>query len=151
MRRSRAIMEARGSTRFSTAAFLLVLLCSLLQSPAALAGPVKLSYIVYLGGHPRRRPRAPPSRTTTSSEPSSESKLPLPPPRPSLASREEEVNVCTRCSREKAREAISYSYTTSINGFAANMEPAEAAEISSETPLHLLLLLLHPTFCFFLR
>jgi hypothetical protein len=46
------------------------------------------------------------------------------------------VHAILVCSREKAREAIFYSYTTSINGFAANMEPAEAAEIASETPLH---------------
>jgi hypothetical protein len=56
MNRSLATMEASGSTRFPTAALafllLLVVLCSLLQSPAALAGPVKPSYIVYLGGHP---------------------------------------------------------------------------------------------------
>jgi hypothetical protein len=46
------------------------------------------------------------------------------------------VHALLVCSREKAREAIFYSYTTSINGFAANMEPTEAAEIASETPLH---------------
>jgi hypothetical protein len=40
-----------------------------------------------------------------------------------------------RCSREKARQAIFYSYTKHINGFAANLDPGAAAEIASEHPL----------------
>jgi len=40
--------------------------------------------------------------------------------------------VSTRCSREKAREAIFYSYTKHINGFAATLEPGDAAEVASE-------------------
>lgn len=41
-------------------------------------------------------------------------------------------SVDLQCSREKAREAIFYSYTKHINGFAANLEPRHAAEIASE-------------------
>ena len=37
-----------------------------------------------------------------------------------------------QCSKEKAREAIFYSYTKHINGFAANLDAATAAEIASE-------------------
>ena len=37
-----------------------------------------------------------------------------------------------QCSKEKAREAIFYSYTKHINGFAANLDAAAAAEIASE-------------------
>ena len=36
------------------------------------------------------------------------------------------------CSREKARDAIFYSYTKNINGFAANLEPDVAAAIAGE-------------------
>lgn len=36
------------------------------------------------------------------------------------------------CSREKARDAIFYSYSKNINGFAAKLEPAVAAAIASE-------------------
>jgi hypothetical protein len=38
-----------------------------------------------------------------------------------------------QCSKDKAREAIFYSYTKHINGFAANLDAAEAAEIASES------------------
>jgi hypothetical protein len=37
-----------------------------------------------------------------------------------------------QCSKEKARGAIFYSYTKHINGFAANLDAAAAAEIASE-------------------
>ena len=37
-----------------------------------------------------------------------------------------------QCSKEKAREAIFYSYTKHINGFAATLEPGDAAEVASE-------------------
>lgn len=36
------------------------------------------------------------------------------------------------CSKDKAREAIFYSYTKHINGFAANLNAAEAAQLASE-------------------
>lgn len=36
------------------------------------------------------------------------------------------------CSEERAREAIFYSYKRHINGFAANLEDEEAAEIASK-------------------
>jgi hypothetical protein len=37
-----------------------------------------------------------------------------------------------QCSKQKAREAIFYSYTKHINGFAANLDAATAAEIAGE-------------------
>ena len=44
--------------------------------------------------------------------------------------------ICFRCrnvcSQAKAQDAIFYSYTKHINGFAANLDAAEAAEIASE-------------------
>jgi hypothetical protein len=40
--------------------------------------------------------------------------------------------VIRQCSKEKARDAIFYSYTKHINGFAANLDAAAAAEIASE-------------------
>lgn len=39
------------------------------------------------------------------------------------------MHVCY--SKEKARDAIFYSYTKEINGFAANMDENEANELSS--------------------
>jgi len=42
------------------------------------------------------------------------------------------ARVILQCSKEKAREAIFYSYTKHINGFAANLDAATAAEIASE-------------------
>lgn len=39
--------------------------------------------------------------------------------------------VVFECSKEKARDAIFYSYTKYINGFAATLEEEEAMEISS--------------------
>jgi len=42
------------------------------------------------------------------------------------------ARVIVQCSKEKAREAIFYSYTKHINGFAANLDAATAAEIASE-------------------
>jgi hypothetical protein len=38
----------------------------------------------------------------------------------------------SQCSKAKAQDAIFYSYTKHINGFAANLDAAEAAEIASE-------------------
>lgn len=52
-----------------------------------------------------------------------------------------------QCSKEKAREAIFYSYTKHINGFAANLDAAAAAEIASESPCRPLLLLLLSSLC----
>lgn len=37
-------------------------------------------------------------------------------------------------SEEKARDAIIYSYTKSINGFAANLEEKDAEQIASKFP-----------------
>ncbi|KAG6748806.1 hypothetical protein POTOM_048742 [Populus tomentosa] len=51
-------------------------------------------------------------------------------------------------SREFAEDAIFYSYTRHINGFAATLEDEVAAEIASEKPL-LLLLCLFPCFVSF--
>jgi hypothetical protein len=38
----------------------------------------------------------------------------------------------SQCSKAKAQDAIFYSYTKHINGFAANLDAEEAAEIASE-------------------
>jgi hypothetical protein len=45
------------------------------------------------------------------------------------------ARVILQCSKEKAREAIFYSYTKHINGFAANLDATAAAEIASEPSL----------------
>ncbi|GJN38798.1 hypothetical protein PR202_gb27872 [Eleusine coracana subsp. coracana] len=103
---------SRSMRSNSAPAFLLVLLCLLLQSPSALAGSVKPSYIVYLGGHPRRAGVSPAEASLSATE------------------SHYDLLGAVLGDREKAREAIFYSYTTSINGFAASMEPAEAAEIA---------------------
>ncbi|OEL14656.1 Subtilisin-like protease SBT5.3 [Dichanthelium oligosanthes] len=110
-------MEAAGSMRPTTAAaaFLLVLLLSSLpQGPAALAASSsgKASYVVYLGGHPRRDGVSPEeaSRRATDSH--------------------HDLLAAVLGDREKAREAIFYSYTKHINGFAATLEPGDAAEIA---------------------
>jgi hypothetical protein len=39
--------------------------------------------------------------------------------------------MCVACSEEKAQDAIFYSYTKYINGFAATLEEKHAMEISS--------------------
>jgi hypothetical protein len=41
-------------------------------------------------------------------------------------------DLCRNNSKEKAKEAIFYSYTRYFNGFAAILEDEEAAEISSK-------------------
>lgn len=41
----------------------------------------------------------------------------------------------SQCSKAKAQDAIFYSYTKHINGFAANLDAAEAAEIASQYSL----------------
>ncbi|CAN6194419.1 unnamed protein product [Urochloa humidicola] len=118
-------MEARGSTRPAAAAFLIVFLCSLLPSPAATAfasvtgggGSGKAapsSYVVYLGDHPRRDGVSPEeaSRQATGSH--------------------HDLLAAVLGDREKAREAIFYSYTTHINGFAATLEPAAAAALAKQ-------------------
>ncbi|KAH7659859.1 Tripeptidyl-peptidase II protein, partial [Dioscorea alata] len=64
------------------------------------------SYIVYLGGH-----------STKSSE-------------EAIVNSHHELLGSVMKSKEKAKEAIFYSYTKEINGFAANMEEDEANEIS---------------------
>ncbi|XP_062234124.1 subtilisin-like protease SBT5.3 [Phragmites australis] len=108
---------AAGSMRLTAAtasAFLLVFLCLLLQSLAALAGSGKQasSYVVYLGGHPRRVGVS----TEEASRRATES--------------HHDLLAAVLGDREKAREAIFYSYTKNINGFAANLEPGEASEIA---------------------
>uniref|UniRef100_A0ACD5WTS5 Uncharacterized protein n=1 Tax=Avena sativa TaxID=4498 RepID=A0ACD5WTS5_AVESA len=107
---------AAGSTRRLLLPLLAasVLLCSLLQgTPRALAGGTKPSsssagYIVYLGSHSHR--------DGVSTEAVTESHYDL------LGS--------VLGDREKARDAIFYSYTKNINGFAANLEPGAAAAIA---------------------
>ncbi|KAJ1259859.1 hypothetical protein BS78_10G188300 [Paspalum vaginatum] len=114
---------AAGSTAAtaSSAAFLLlVFLCSLLlQSPAAFAATAsssissgEASYVVYLGGHPRRDGVSPEEASRMA------------------ADSHYDLLGAVLGNREKAREAIFYSYTKHINGFAASLEPAAAAEIA---------------------
>ncbi|CAL5042001.1 unnamed protein product [Urochloa decumbens] len=119
-------MEATGSTRPATAAaVLLVLLGSLLQSPAAAAlvaaatgvgsgkaSAAPSSYVVYLGGHPRRDGVSPEEASRRA------------------AVSHHDLLAAVIGDRGKAREAIFYSYTEHINGFAATLEPAHAAALA---------------------
>ncbi|CAL9151447.1 unnamed protein product [Musa hybrid cultivar] len=94
-----------------TFVFLLLFLLSLLLQSLTFA---KRSYVVYFGGHSRRSEEAP------------------------LLAHERVVNSHYEFlgsflgSKEKAQDAIFYSYTKYINGFAADLEEEEATEISSE-------------------
>ncbi|PVH47555.1 hypothetical protein PAHAL_4G086600 [Panicum hallii] len=105
-------MEASGSTR---PAVLLVLLFSLLMSLAAateVSGKAAAAYVVYLGDHSRRDGVLSPEEASR---------------RAADAHRDLLGAVL---GEEKAREAIFYSYTKHINGFAATLEPGDAAEIA---------------------
>ncbi|CAM0910052.1 unnamed protein product [Alopecurus aequalis] len=88
----------------------LFLLCSLLQTTVLAAGTKQSSsgYIVYLGGHSHGG--------GVSTDAVTESHYDL------LGS--------VLGDREMARDAIFYSYTKNINGFAANLEPGVAAAIA---------------------
>ncbi|CAN6201150.1 unnamed protein product [Urochloa humidicola] len=115
-------MDARGSTRPAAAAaatFLFVLLASLLQSPTAAArggsagkAAAPSSYVVYLGDHPRRDGVSPEEASRRA------------------AGSHHDLLAAVIGDREKAREAIFYSYTEHINGFAATLEPAAAAALA---------------------
>ncbi|KAL6839476.1 hypothetical protein ACP4OV_030746 [Aristida adscensionis] len=76
------------------------------------SGKPPSSYIVYLGGVPRRDGVSleEASRRATESH--------------------YDLLGAVLGDREKAREAIFYSYTKNINGFAANIEPGDAAKIA---------------------
>ncbi|RLN12147.1 hypothetical protein C2845_PM09G18070 [Panicum miliaceum] len=104
-------MEASGSTRPRAA--LLVLLCSLLLTPAAAVGKAA-PYVVYLGEHPRRDGVLSPEEASRRA-----------------ADAHRDLLAAVLGDREKAREAIFYSYTKHINGFAATLEPGDAAEIAN--------------------
>jgi len=43
---------------------------------------------------------------------------------------EKPINILLKFSHEKAKEAMIYSYTKNINGFAAFLEEKEAADIA---------------------
>nr|XP_009394968.1 PREDICTED: subtilisin-like protease SBT5.3 [Musa acuminata subsp. malaccensis] len=92
-----------------TFVFLLLFLLSLLLQSLTFA---KRSYVVYFGGHSHRSEEAP------------------------LLAHERVVNSHYEFlgsflgSKEKAQDAIFYSYTKYINGFAADLEEEEATEIS---------------------
>ncbi|XP_066380233.1 subtilisin-like protease SBT5.3, partial [Miscanthus floridulus] len=88
----------------------LLITCALQQQPASAA---KKSYVVYLGGHSHGRAGA------------------------ALASCRERARSSHYAllgsvlrSEARARDAIFYSYTRYINGFAATLEEDEAAEVS---------------------
>lgn len=83
----------------------------LLQSPN-LTSAEQESYVVYFGEHPQRTQ----GESLLSQKRATESHIDL------LAS-------LLKC-KEKARDAIFYSYTKHINGFAANLEEEEAIAIS---------------------
>uniref|UniRef100_A0A2P2IVK6 Uncharacterized protein MANES_16G104900 n=1 Tax=Rhizophora mucronata TaxID=61149 RepID=A0A2P2IVK6_RHIMU len=93
----------------ATHLFLLLLSAfSILQSPTLAA---TRSYIVYLGAHPQGSVSSTLDVTKKA------------------ASYYDLLATCMK-SKEKAKEAIFYTYTSSINGFAAVLEEEEAEEIS---------------------
>ncbi|RCV22428.1 hypothetical protein SETIT_4G219900v2 [Setaria italica] len=108
-------MDASGSTRAATAGafLLLVLLCALLPIAATSSGSEKASsYVVYLGGHPRRDGVSPEEASRRA------------------AASHHDLLAAVLGDMDKAREAIFYSYTKHINGFAATLEPGDAAVIA---------------------
>ncbi|CAA6672406.1 unnamed protein product [Spirodela intermedia] len=85
------------------------LVCALLQTPSS---AVRKSYVVYMGGHLHSREEVSLIKADV------------------VTASHHEFLESFVGSREKARDAIFYSYTRHINGFAAHLEEEEAIEIS---------------------
>ncbi|KAF8687726.1 hypothetical protein HU200_042654 [Digitaria exilis] len=102
---------ATAAATASSACFVLILLCS--AATAAASTKASSSYIVYLGGHQRRDDGVSPEEASRSA-----------------ADSHHDLLAAVLGDREKARDAIFYSYTKHINGFAATLDPADAAEIA---------------------
>jgi hypothetical protein len=99
---------------------------SLLVGAAAAGGGEKQSYVVYLGEHAHGERLGAAAAADVDVE---------------ALARQAEDSHCELLAgvlgdKEKAREAIFYSYTRHINGFAANLDAAAAAKIAGEL-LHL--------------
>ncbi|KAG8094768.1 hypothetical protein GUJ93_ZPchr0012g20915 [Zizania palustris] len=109
---------ATGSTSLLVLlpSFLLVV-CSLLLAPALASDSTKPSYIVYLGSH---------SRGSGGGGVSPEEA------HRTAAESHYDLLGSVLGDREKARDAIFYSYTKNINGFAASLEPEEAAAVAEQ-------------------
>ncbi|CAA6672416.1 unnamed protein product [Spirodela intermedia] len=86
-----------------------LLVCALLQTPTS---AIRKSYIVYMGGHLHSRKEVSSVQTDV------------------LTASHHEFLETFVGSKKKARDAIFYSYTRHINGFAAHLEEEEAIEIS---------------------
>nr|CAB3470833.1 unnamed protein product [Digitaria exilis] len=113
MEASRSMLRptATAAATASSACFVLILLCS--AATAAASTKASSSYIVYLGGHQRRDDGVSPEEASRSA-----------------ADSHHDLLAAVLGDREKARDAIFYSYTKHINGFAATLDPADAAEIA---------------------
>ncbi|XP_062223789.1 subtilisin-like protease SBT5.3 isoform X2 [Phragmites australis] len=116
--RRAATVAAAGTTM--AAVVRLLLLCALLLAPLPALGGEPSSYVVYLGDHGHSA-----ALGTHGAE--------------ELAALERDATDAhygllagVLGDKEKAREAIFYSYTKHINGFAANLDAATAAEIAKQ-------------------
>ncbi|XP_040377435.1 subtilisin-like protease SBT5.3 [Oryza brachyantha] len=111
-------MDASPRSMAATAVGFIFLLCSVASLLGAAAAAAETqSYVVYLGEHAGVA-----AATATAAD------------KEALARRAEdshyELLAGVLGDKEKAREAIFYSYTRHINGFAANLDAAAAAEIA---------------------
>ncbi|KAG8058417.1 hypothetical protein GUJ93_ZPchr0002g25300 [Zizania palustris] len=107
--------SSTGARTMAHTVVVVFFLCSLLCGAAAAAE--KRSYVVYLGGHAHGAV-APAGDAEALAQRAAESHYDL------LAG--------VLGDKEKARDAIFYSYTRHINGFAANLDAAAAAEIARQ-------------------
>nr|CAB3468375.1 unnamed protein product [Digitaria exilis] len=110
MEASRSMLRPTAAAAASSACFILVFLCS---AATAAASTKASSYIVYLGVHPRRDDGVSPEDASRSA-----------------ADSHHDLLAAVLGDREKASDAIFYSYTKHINGFAATLDPADADEIA---------------------
>ncbi|KAF8658974.1 hypothetical protein HU200_058812 [Digitaria exilis] len=104
------MLRPTAAAAASSACFILVFLCS---AATAAASTKASSYIVYLGVHPRRDDGVSPEDASRSA-----------------ADSHHDLLAAVLGDREKASDAIFYSYTKHINGFAATLDPADADEIA---------------------
>ncbi|CAN6271823.1 unnamed protein product [Urochloa humidicola] len=111
---------AAARTTTTMAALAALLLCSLSLAAAA-AGGERSSYVVYLGQH---------AHGAALGTHAAEELAAL--ERDAADSHYELLAGVLGGDKEKAREAIFYSYTKHINGFAANLDAATAAEIARQ-------------------